>query len=553
MRRIIPYTLSFFVSLILASCESEFINRDPLSRVGDHVLFSTEEGALQALTGCYDAMGRMELYRRVHYEIADCLSDDSEVGGKAGNYQHAGSQDLSRFIATSDNETAASYWQYNYRGIARCNDVILRVPDIEMDEELKRRILAEAKFLRALYHWNLNNAFGGVPLADHPLAQEEYYTIGRSSRLEVYEYIIREMQLIAEDLPVSYSDTETGRVTRGAANALLAKACLFVATLKKYDTYIESSGEGFDPGNRVDADTYFGMAREAAEAVMNGPYSLVTGTFTLYDGELYEIEVPAFRWIFSIEGNNCEEMIFQVQHYDGHSGTGANYNEGNDIAKWCLVRDAIAPDGTPIPKPGFGFNCPTQDLVDEFEPGDDIRFSTTITTDSDSILWEYNDSIVWCMCDHQQSPTGYGQGKIRPIPTQLYGGGGTYPATQSGFNITILRYAEVLLIHAESCAELGMDAEARADLKAIRNRVGLNDYPTDPAYSDLLDAVRHERRCELALEHHRWFDLVRWGVVDEELEGTSYGEFFEEGVHEYLPVPDAEITLSNVMKQNNGY
>ena len=246
-------------------------------------------------------------------------------------------------------------------------------------------------------------------------------------------------------------------------------------------------------------------------------------------------------------------MIFQVQHYDGHSGTGANYNEGNDIAKWCLVRDAIAPDGTPIPKPGFGFNCPTQDLYDEFEPEDLMRLKTTITTDEDSILWTYNDSIQWVMCDHTQSPTGYGQGKIRPIPTELFGGGGTYPSTQSGFNITILRYADVLLIHAEACAELGLEPEARADLKLIRNRVGLTDYPADPAYADILEAVRHERRCELALEHHRWFDIVRWGITEQELQGTSYGDAFSPGTHEYIPVPDSEIAISNVMQQNNGF
>ena len=204
MKNIIKYTTIGTMICLLWACESDFIDREPLARIGDNVLFSSEEGALQALTGCYDAMGRMEIYRRIHYEIADCLSDDSEVGGKAGNYEHAASQDLSRFISTSDNETSYDYWKYNYRGIGRCNDVISRVPAIEMDEELKARISAEAKFLRALYHFNLNNAFGGVPLLDHALSQDEYYNINRSSRLEVYQFIVNEMTEIRDDLPVEY-------------------------------------------------------------------------------------------------------------------------------------------------------------------------------------------------------------------------------------------------------------------------------------------------------------------------------------------------------------
>ncbi len=538
---------------IISGCETDFIEREPLARMGDVILFSNETGALQALTGCYDIMGRIQMYRRNHYEIGDCISDDSEIGGQDGSYEHASAQDLSRFISTSDNDFSQEYWQYNYQGISRCNEVITRVPAIDMDEDLKNRIISEARFLRALYHFNLNNAFGGVPLIDQPLDQDEYYSTDRSSRLEVYDFVINELSDLREYLPVSYPSTETGRVTKGAANGLLAKTYLFVASLKKYDTYVEWNDQTFDPENKINADEYWQLAKETAELVMDGTYQLMQGNFQIYKGEYYEQTVDAYRYLFTVEGNNCAEKIFEVQHFNGNSGTGNNYNEGNDMAKWCLVRDAIAPDGTPIPKPGFGFNCPTQDLVDAYEPEDTIRFQTTITTDEDSILWEYEDSIQWVMCNHKQSPTGYGKGKIRPIPPELFGGGGTFPATQSGFNITILRYADILLIHAEACAELGLEADARADLKQIRNRVGLSDYPSDPEFAEILAAVRQERRIELAMEAHRWFDIVRWGIAKEKLEGTRFGENFVKGKHEYLPINDSEIRLSTVMKQNKGY
>jgi len=546
-------SIPIIILLIISSCESDFIDREPLARMGDVILFSNETGAIQALNGCYDILGRIQTYRRNHYEIGDCLSDDSEIGGQAGSYQHSAAQDLSRFISTSDNSFSEEYWKYCYRGISRCNEVISRTPEIEMDEDLKNRILSEARFLRALFHFNLNNAFGGIPIIDHPLPQSEYYNTDRSTRAEVYLFIINELKESRDFLPVSYGASEMGRATRGAANALLAKTYLFTASLKKYDTYIEWNEKGFDTDGLISADEYFRLAKETAELVMDGTYSLMEGNFQIYVGQYYEQTVDAFRYLFTVEGNNCSEKIFEVQHFNGNSGTGNNYNEGNDMAKWCLVRDAIAPDGTPIPKPGFGFNCPTQNLLDEFEPEDSIRLRTTITTDNDSILWEYEDSIQWVMCDHKQSPTGYGKGKIRPIPPELFGGGGTYPATQSGFNINVLRYADVLLIHAEACAELGLENEARADLKKIRNRVGLSDYPVDPKYTDILEAVRHERRIELALEAHRWLDIVRWGVAKEKLGSTSFGDAFVEGKHEYLPINDSEVRLSNVMKQNKGY
>lgn len=550
----ISYLLLIAVLFLLNYCTSDFIDLEPKGRVSDVSLFSSSEGALQALTGCYDVLGRDQTYRRLQYELGDCLSDDSEVGGKAGNYQHPAAQDLSRFIASSANELSEEYWEYQYLGIGRCNEVLQRVPDIEMDENLKKRILAEARFLRALYYFNLNVVFGGVPIVDHPLLPDEYYSVPRATRIEVFQFIVDNLLAARNDLPLNYDAANVGRATKGAANALLAKTYLFMASYKDYDTYIEWNGQGFDALNTINADDYWQLAKETAELVINsGEYELIQGVFTRFKGETYEYDVHAFAWIFTLEGNNCKEKIFEVQHYDGLSGTGGNYHEGDARAKWTLVRDAIAPDGSAIPNPGFGFNCPTQDLFDAFE-NNDIRREITITTDEDSILWEHNDQIVWCKCDHRQSPTGYAQGKVRVMPLELFGGGGTYPSTQSGINICVLRYADVLLIHAEACMELGLNDAAKNDLKAIRNRVGLSDYPEDPEYANLREAIYHERRVELAMEQQRWFDLVRWGRVANELIGTAYGDNFQSGKHEFLPVHEGEVLISKgSIKQNQGY
>jgi starch-binding outer membrane protein, SusD/RagB family len=544
--------------IILTGCE-ELIEKEPIARQSDISFFSTQQGAIQAVNGCYDVLRRMRTFTQEGlYEIGDCMSDDSEVGGAEGKYEHVGAQDASRFAISSSNIMAQQFWHYIYRGIGRCNHVIGRVPEINMDISLRERLVGEAKFLRAFYYFHLNNVFAGVPLVDHPLKQEEFYSVPRSTRIETYNFIVNDLLDAIEHLPTEYSAADIGRATMGAAKTLLAKTYLYMATLKKYNTYIEFNGQTFDQENQVSPPEYFQKSKTLLDELINsGRYALISGNYTKYAGEPYEHQIHAFAWIFTIEGDNSSESIFEIQAMNGHSGTGADYNESNHIPKWQLVRDAIAPDGTPISKPGFGFNCPTQDLFDAFEEEDSIRLHTTITTDNDSILWEYEGEIVWCMCNHAQSPTGYGQGKYRPVPFELFGGGGAYPATQSGHNQVMLRYADVLLMHAEVCMELGLDAEAKSSLKTIRNRVNLTDYPDAtkyPGLQDLKEAVYHERRVELALEHNRWFDLVRWGRAEQELAGTKFGEYFEKGKHEYLPIPETQVIISKgSIIQNRGY
>lgn len=541
------YLNVIIILLFLCSCnEDDFLDTKPLGRVSDDTYFSTESGAIQAVNGCYDGLQKFATFKQGHIEITECISDNAEVGGNASEYEHEASQDLSRFISNTANSVSSSYWNYQYRGIARCNDVISRVPEIEMDEELKLRLIGEAKFLRALYYFCLNNVYGGVPIVDHPLLQDEYYSTPRSKRLDVFLFIAEDLKEARENLPLNYDAANIGRATRGAANALLAKTYLFIASMKKYDKYIEFDDKGFDPENKVDANQYWELAKKTAELVINSDeYELITGEFTRFAGQPYEHKLHAFDWLFTLEGDNCKEKIFEIQYYDGLSGTGGNYHEGNDIIKWSTVRDAIEPDGTKISNPGFGFFTPTQDLYDEFEAEDTVRLNATIMTDEDSILWlAGEDSIAWCRCDHRQSPTGYSNGKARAIFFELHGGGSGSPPTQSGINNTLIRYAEVILIHAEACMELGFESEARADLKMIRNRVGLSDYPTDPRFAQLKEAVYHERRVELAMEQHRWFDLVRWGRTKDELSGTSYGDAFIEGKHEYLPIHETQVSIS---------
>jgi hypothetical protein len=575
--------LAFIAIIIFSSaCDDSFIDRKPLGSLSDGLFFSTKEGIMQGLNGCYDMLGRIETFRRNHQEIANCMSDDAEVGGKDGDYEHPHMQDLHRFISTSDNDYSAGYWKYQYRGVSRCNELLKAIPDVDMDSETKNRVIAEAKFLRALYHFYLNIVYGGVPIVDHVLEQSEYYTINRSSMFEVFDFIAKELESIRDNLPLNYSGSSVGRATRGAANALLAKTYLYIASHKKYSDYVEWHGGKFGSRHSVNADNYWEKAELACEEVMNSSqYALLQGNHTLHQGSYYSFQLHAYGILHTIPGNNSKEKIFEIQHYDGLSGGGNNFNEGNVSKKWFLVRDCkyvqSTGDTIDIPKPGFGFNCPSHDLYEEFEAADSIRRSISIRTNADSILWIYNDSTVWCLADHKQSPTGYSFGKTFATYNNIYGGGGTYPGIQHGANVIIIRYADVLLMHAEACMEQGKDNEAMDDLKLIRNRVGLSDYPDinevrqrNGSYSDITNdlqvAVYHERRCELAMEDQRWFDLVRWGRAKTELEDASdsleaneqqgsktFSFTFVEGKHEYLPIPEAEIKVSEVMKQNSGY
>jgi hypothetical protein len=293
-----------------------------------------------------------------------------------------------------------------------------------------------------------------------------------------------------------YPPEDLGRITKGAARALLVKTYLW---RQKWSE-----------------------ARAAAEAIVNsGEYQLV----------------PNYADIFPVYGENNEESIFEIQYMNASGGNWGdnNANEGSFTNVFTRARGQFA---------GFGFNIPTQDFVDEFfkEGFEDPRLQSTVFRLGDAM----GDRGIFTIdatggMPHLYYPKKYFNNKSEDAP---FGD----PNPNGGTNDRVIRYADVLLMHAEACYHLSDETAARTSLNLVRKRVNIPDITaTGPA---LLDAIYRERRLELGLEAHRFFDLVRTGRAPQVL--GSLG--FVQGVHELFPIPQSQIQATNgAVTQNPGY
>ncbi|HNB91612.1 MAG TPA: RagB/SusD family nutrient uptake outer membrane protein, partial [Saprospiraceae bacterium] len=315
------------------SCEKEFLDRKPIIGVTSNNFYKTEADALAAVNAAYATL-QFELSPAGHFRWfwGDIMSDDSQKGG-SGDNDVVDLMKLETFQGPTNTDLLESEWNADYEGIYRANVVLEKVPGIEMDEVLKKRILAEAKFIRAWFYYNLNTIFGGVPLADKVLAPSEYNRPKEDAAV-IWAFIEKDLKEAIEDLPQrsQYQAKDLGRITKGAARALLAKAYLYQGK------YAEA---GFQTG----------------EIIQSGEYSLVADYGT----------------IFTKAGENNAESVFEIQYMNASGGNwGKNAaNEGTFTNVFQRARGQFA---------GYGFNIPTQDFVDEFfkEGFEDPRLKYTV-------------------------------------------------------------------------------------------------------------------------------------------------------------------------------
>ena len=482
--------------LVISSC-SNFLEPDLLVGASEEDFYKTEEDAIFAVNAAYAAL-QFELTPGGHFRwiFGDVLSDDS-VKGVDGDLDGFEMKKLEEFQGSPNNEYGQGEWSASYEGIYRANKVIENVPNIDMDGNKRAAIVAEALALRAYFHYNLVTIFGNVPAVDHVLLPSEF-NIPQSSPAETWSLIEADLIAAARDLPLrsEYPMSDLGRITKGMAQSLLGKAYMFQGKYAEAKAVLE-------------------------EVIGSGEYQLV----------------PDFSTIFTLAGENNAESIFEIQYMNASGGNWGrnNGNEGTLSNVFLRARGEFG---------GFGFNIPTQSLVDEFfaEGFEDPRLQHTVFRIGD----EMGDRGVFTLDATGGFPHEYYQKKIFNSRSEEAPFGDPNP--NGGTNDRIIRYADVLLLHAEAAANTGSEAAARTSLNEVRARVGLDEVTASG--SDLLDAIYHERRVELALEGHRFFDLVRTGRAQAVLGPLGY----QEGIHNLLPIPQIEITLSNgVYSQNPGY
>ena len=488
-----------FIPFLIAclSCEKDFLEKSPIVGTTEGNFYKTEGDAIAAVNAAYASM-QFQLSPAGHFRWfwGDIMSDDAVKGGSGDNDVNDLLQ-LETFKGPANTDLLEAEWGADYEGIYRANVVLEKVPGIDMDANLKARILGEAKFIRAWNFYNLVTLFGGVPLADHVLAPSEY-NMSRASADQIWDLIESDLSSAAADLwkRSEYPAADLGRITKGAAQSLLVKAYL----------WREKWAE----------------AKATAEAVIqSGEYQLVAD----------------YADIFPLYGENNEESVFEIQYMNASGGNWGknNANEGSFTNVFTRARGQFA---------GYGFNIPTQDFVDEFfrEGFEDPRLKSTVFRVGE----EMGDRGTFTIdatggLPYLYYPKKYFNNKTEDAP---FGD----PNPNGGSNDRVIRYADLLLMHAEASFHTGDEGAARASLNLVRARVQIPDVTaTGPA---LLDAIHRERRLELGLEAHRFFDLVRTHKAGEVL-GTLG---FLTGTHELFPIPQSQIQATNgAITQNPGY
>ncbi len=489
MKKIILFIGIFAIS----SCQKEFLDRSPLGQLTSDTFFTNEEQAIQSVNAIYQQLRVWETHAFGFLGCTDIISDDADKGSTTsdGLYQ----SDLDNFIHTPDNPSVVAIWTGYFQGVARCNIAIERIPEITMNEKLKARLIAEAKFFRAYYYFNLVRWFGDIPLITKSLSPSEF-SQSRAPVADIYAQIEKDWIDAASVLPEKsqYPSSDVGRVTRGAAKSFLAKMYL-------------TKGD-------------FTKAEQLATEVIN------TKEYSLF---------PSYSDQFLIENENCSESIFEIQ------ATLINA-ETLGSAQWNQIQGVR---GTP--NLGWGFNRPSDNLVAAYEPGDPRREGTILYVGE---VLPDGTALV------EKNPETFNERYNQKAWTPQHLG---FQENSPG-NIRIYRYADVLLIAAEAMNENGKSAEAMKIINQIRTRAR-GTLPANLVLPDLISkgkdsdrlTIWKERRIELAMEQHRWFDLIRQKRAAEVMQAAEKTNF-QKDKHELLPIPQTEIDISNgVLKQNKGY
>ncbi|MGJ8684003.1 MAG: RagB/SusD family nutrient uptake outer membrane protein [Nonlabens sp.] len=485
MKKIIYTFLIMSVAVVFNGCTDDYI--DVASRdENSEDFFNTPEDYQSALIGAYDLL--QTTY--INAMLGEIASNNTLAGGESAT-DVIGIQQIDDMTHTPVNAQLKDLWGWMYSGVNRANYILEFQDKIDFPE--KQQVLAQARFLRAYYYFELVKFFGDVPLVvDKRILFGDQFEINRTPKSEVYMQI--ELDLIFAANNLDYTTTESGRVTKGAAQALLGKVYLF-------------------------QDKFTDAANVLDDVITMGPYDLVDDYSTIFEND----------------NENNIESVFEVQYTDVEgAGFGClQCSEGNVAVGFNGIRNYTGP----VFDSGFSFNVPTQDVVDEFELND-LRLPVAIL-----------DINAWATANNATFNTGFehtGYFNRKYIARQGDLNTGDQNLTNPN-NYRAIRFADVYLMAAEAYnrGNLGDDI-ARDYLNEVRMRAMMPLVTATGAA--LTDAIYHERRVEFVGEGHHFFDLVRTGRAASEING------FVAGKHEVFPIPLDEIILSgNRWDQNPNY
>ncbi|MBR4586587.1 MAG: RagB/SusD family nutrient uptake outer membrane protein [Bacteroidales bacterium] len=555
--------------LLAASCNS-LLNKSPLGNLAVENYYTTEDEVNTAILGVYHVF-MTENFGLYHYlHIGDNVSDDSMLANNRSDGARWAGQAFS--LVKYDILPTMSYacnntWNQDWQVVTKSNYVIENAQKNNIPNAEK--YVAEATFLRSYVYFDMAAQLGGLPLVDHILTPDEYYN-PRASMDETWTFIEEGFKAAAEKLPTSWNSANTGRATKGAALAMLARAYIYHASYSKEKALWQLA---YDTVKQIESAGYFQL-------------------------------LPNFGDVFKYENRNNKEICFSIQFWTTVSGWGDS-NDGNmmsfygrdagvksnDLTDPTILDNLLGPgghdwvyktmkeegvfvDSSGEPRAydkkmtGWSLHCPTLDLYNSFEPGDPRRGYTII---------ERGEKFDGFTHFNLSSPSGL-QSKKEYCPMEYR----SDPSNEDnlGMNLIVLRYADVLLYGAEAANEVGNSGEALRLLNLVRTRArNSGDDPTVlPAVTEtdqakLRQLIWKERRSELAMEYNRYYDLARTGRLYDTMK--AYYEKYEKdpsspgyssqdkGIHVqpyhvHMPISQQALQASEydgvqTLTQNEGY
>lgn len=411
------------------------------------------------------------------------------------------------FYYVANNGSLDAYWTHNYSIIYQCNSVIDGIDSNDLTDTASQRNKGEALFFRAYCYFNLVRAFGEVPLVIEKIEDAAEVNVSKTTVDAIYKQIDEDLATSVELLPREWTAEYIGRLTWGAARSLQARTFMM----------------------RNDWENMY----EAASEVMSSG--------------LYDLNTP-YDKIWTDEGENCSESIFELQC----ASTAALKADLSIGSQFCEVQGVRGAGDWNL---GWGWHMATTEMGEAYEPGDPRKDATLLyfRRSEDEPITEENTNQPYGESPVSTASGAYYNKKAYTDPAKRL------EFTRGGFwvNIRLIRFADVVLMVAESANELGKTGEASNALEMVRARARGGDESILPKVTatdqaTLRDAIRHERRVELGLEPDRFYDLVRWGIAQEVLHAAGKTNYQDK--HKYLPIPQDQIDKSKgVLVQNPDY
>lgn len=513
---------------LFSSCQD--LDLSPHDRDTDIDFWNKTESAPYMVNKCYQGMNNAD---EVLY--SDAMTDNAYTKDYVSHNQAIGSGKYS-----TAERYVRSVWDYRYAGIRDCNLLLNNIGTVpELTDQLRNRYIGEVTFIRAYHYFELYSKFGDIPFFTHTISINESKTIGRTPKSEVVTNLLNDLSTIIDNnyLPTSYDDKNIGRITRWAAMGLKARILMFEGRYNEVTSIT----------NKIITD----------------------GNFILF---------PNYEGLFKIQNENNSEVMLDVQYkpvdrehdvqYQFLPPSLGGYAQLSPLQE--LVDEYITLDGYSIKSAPIT----SYDPANPFSNRDPRLAATIVYTGNSYQMVDGTNHVI--DCNKNSAPDGYGFSSdcsSTGYYMKKYWDNTYRSNLKSGLNIILMRYADILLMHAEALVEQNQlnATEWNRTIRLIRERAGFTDARAldFPAAENLKEVVRRERRCELALEGLRHKDIFRWKVAEKVLNGWAHGLYtgdvvgtdngyvrvenrkFDAPKHYLWPIPQFERDLNKNLTQNS--